>query len=78
MDVLFKKDLFEAIKAKGESLTYRTLLKYEKLGLVPRPKSKTRVYAPEDVEIFVEAIRQRKFKIKTQREQKKPKESVAG
>ena len=57
-DVYSKKDLMEALKRVGVPWSYRSILKYERLGVFERSDNPTgnRLYTKKDIEDIVAKV----------------------
>lgn len=55
----FKKQMFEKVKEAGVSISYQTLLKYEKNGVIPPPQrvGSWRMYSDEDIALIIEKVK---------------------
>lgn len=66
MNVLTKQHLLARLKEEKLPSSYHSLIKYEKLGIVPLPESMNgvgaarnwRLYSPQEVEIIIKKIRE--------------------
>lgn len=69
MKVYTKQHLFEALQKAGLPASYKTLLKYERLGIIPRDSEMdvqgvhgTRFYSEKEINQIVERVKKHKFK----------------
>jgi len=56
MDMYMKNDLFKEMKNRGLSISYSSLLRYERDGIIQRPESTWRLYTKQQVEDIIGAI----------------------
>lgn len=58
-DTFTKKDLQEALKKAGLSWSYKAILKYERAGIISKPKTTAylRLYSREEIDNIVKELR---------------------
>lgn len=66
MKIITKADLLDILKANDLPHSYKSLLKYEQMGVLPRPKNNTgfgatnasmRIYSPEEIQEAIDKLR---------------------
>lgn len=68
MKILTKKHLLEALKAEGLPSSYKTLLKFERLGIIPvrgavERSGNWRLYTEQEIKEIVEMVKNHKDKV---------------
>lgn len=61
MKMFLKQDLFNELKKRGITLSYSTLLRYERAGVIARPQNTWRLYSEDDVDTLELAINNRRL-----------------
>lgn len=69
MKVITRKDLLEVLKKEGLPYSYKSLLKYEQMGILPRPENSTgfgvsnrsmRIYTEQEIQDAVSKLKEHK------------------